>query len=189
MVRVMATAAWLAVVAISISCRPSAPPSDVFTPAHETFGAAVQDFFRARPVPRQPIEFPHNIHVTKAMLACTDFCHESVTNGPQAGLPTLNVCMVCHQSIATDKPLIMQMTALSDKGIDLNWQRVYGYPNASHVRFNHAPHVRAKLECAQCHGDVASQTVAGRNVDHSMGFCVNCHTERRAPNECVTCHY
>ena len=56
------------------------------------------------------------------------------------------------------------------------------------MRFNHAPHIRAKVECATCHGDVAKQTVAERIVDHSMGFCVNCHREKKASNDCLTCH-
>jgi len=57
------------------------------------------------------------------------------------------------------------------------------------VRFNHAPHVRAKVECATCHGDVAKQTVAERVVDHTMGFCVSCHQAKKASNDCLTCHY
>ena len=47
----------------------------------------------------------------------------------------------------------------------------------------------AKVECATCHGNVAAQTVAQRNVDHTMGFCVNCHNERKAPVDCLTCHF
>ena len=55
--------------------------------------------------------------------------------------------------------------------------------------FNHAPHIRAGVECATCHGDVARQTVAGRNVDLTMGFCVKCHKTRHASNDCLTCHF
>ena len=60
---------------------------------------------------------------------------------------------------------------MSEKGIDLAWQRVYGFSSVDHVRFNHAPHIRAKVECATCHGNVGEQTVAQRSVDHTMGFC------------------
>ena len=63
------------------------------------------------------------------------------------------------------------------KGIDLNWHRVYDYFPESHVRFEHAPHIRAKVECATCHGNQAEQTVARRAVNMDMGFCVNCHKE------------
>ncbi len=35
----------------------------VFTTAHASFGAALNDFLDRRPEPEQPIEFPHNMHV------------------------------------------------------------------------------------------------------------------------------
>jgi hypothetical protein len=162
--------------------------SPTFTSARPTFGAAVNDFFWVKSKPVQPIEFPHNIHIEKG-LTCLEYCHESVTKGPQAGLPSVNTCLICHAAIATDKPRIQQITQMSEKGIDLNWQRVYGYGHSAHVRFNHAPHIRASVECATCHGDIAHQTVAQRNVDLNMGYCVNCHREKNAPNDCLTCHY
>jgi hypothetical protein len=163
-------------------------PSPLFTTARESFGSAVNDFFWVKSKPQQPIEFPHNIHIEKG-VGCTEYCHESVTKGPRAGLPSVNTCMICHAAIAADKPRIQQITALQDKGLDLDWQRVYGYTQAAHVRFNHAPHIRANVECATCHGDVAHQTVAQRNVDLHMGFCVNCHRQKQAPNDCLTCHF
>ena len=148
--------------------------STLFTTARPTFGAAVNDFFWVKPNAVQPIEFPHNTHVEKG-LTCTEYCHESVTKGPQAGLPSVNTCMICHAAIATDKPRIQQITALQAKGQDLNWQRVFGYPPQQHVRFNHEPHIRAKVECSTCHGSIAEQTVAQPNVHLSMGACVTCH--------------
>jgi len=159
----------------------------VFTTARPTFGAALDDFLNRRPEAQQPIEFPHNIHVGKE-IAC-EVCHEGVATGPVAGLPSVKTCMICHESIATDRPRIQQITAMRDKGIDLAWQRVYGFSNDDHVRFNHAPHIRAKVECATCHGNVGEQTVAQRSVDHTMGFCVNCHNERKASVDCLTCHF
>ena len=80
---------------------------------------------------------------------------EYLTKGPVAGIPGVRTCMICHQAIATDRPLIKQVAALDEKGIDLPWRRVYGYPRESHVRFNHAPHIRANVECSTCHGDIA----------------------------------
>jgi cytochrome c7-like protein len=141
-----------------------------------------------RPIAVQPIEFPHNTHVAKK-VKCTEYCHESVTKGPIAGLPSVKTCMICHDAIATDKPRIQQIAKLSEEGRDLDWQRVYGYTQQAHVRFNHAPHIRANVDCATCHGNIAQQTVAQRTVDLSMGFCVNCHRQSNAPNDCLTCHY
>jgi hypothetical protein len=159
----------------------------VFTTARPTMAAAVNDFFNRRPVYEQPLDFPHNIHVGKG-VECA-FCHEGVETGPTAGIPGLRTCMICHDAIATDRPRIQEMAALRDKGLDLAWQRVYGFSAEDHVRFNHAPHIRAKVECATCHGNVAEGTVAQRTVDHTMGFCVNCHNERKASVDCLACHF
>ena len=160
---------------------------DVFTTARPSFGAAVSDFFGRLPEGEQPIEFPHNTHINMN-IGC-ETCHEGVMTGPVAGLPSVRTCMICHEAIATDRPRIQQITALRDKGIDLNWVRIYGYVREAHVKFNHAPHIRAKVECATCHGNIAEQTVAQRNVDLNMGFCVTCHRENNAPVDCLTCHF
>ena len=175
---------------------PAAPPgpllpgqtAGVFTTARPTMSAVVNDFLSRTPAPEQPIEFPHNVHVGKK-IACTEYCHESVTTGPVAGLPSVRTCMICHDAIAVDRPRIKQITAMRAQGLDLSWQRVYGYPAASHVKFNHAPHIRAKVECSTCHGNIAQQTVAQRNVDLNMGVCVTCHRENKAPTDCLTCHF
>ena len=182
-------------------CRllePSPPPypvaalpgqsTGVFSTANPTFGVAFRDFLGRRPEPVQPIEFPHNIHVGKE-IACTEYCHETVTMGPRAGLPSVNTCMICHTAIATDRPRIQTITKMQAEGRDLAWQRVFDYPEEVHVRFNHAPHIRAKVGCETCHGNIAQQTVAQRNVELTMGTCVNCHNERKAPTDCLTCHF
>ncbi len=160
----------------------------IFTTARPSLAAAANDYFWVKSNPVQPLDFPHNIHVEKG-IACTEYCHESVTKGPEAGLPSVNTCLICHAAIATDKPRIMKITADSEKGLDQAWQRVYGYTQAAHVKFNHAPHIRANVECSTCHGDIAHQTVAQRNVVLDMGDCVTCHREKKAPNDCLTCHY
>lgn len=159
----------------------------VFTTARPTVAAAVNDFFGRRAAPQQPLEFPHNIHVSKDIPCVT--CHEGVETGARAGIPGLRTCMVCHTAIATDRPRIQQITKMQDDGRDLAWQRVFGYTAEAHVRFNHAPHIRAKVECRTCHGDIGSQTVAQRNVELTMGTCVTCHREHNAPTDCLTCHF
>jgi len=179
----------LAAAAGVAACSPAPDPGKVFTTAHRSTGAAVRDFLDIRPTATQPIPFPHKTHIEKAMLTCTDYCHESVTKGPNAGLPSVKTCMICHDAIATDRPLIQKVTQYSKSGIDIPWQRVYGFSQEEHVRFNHAPHIRAKVDCTKCHGDVAHGTVAERNVNHTMGFCVDCHRENKASNDCLTCHY
>lgn len=170
----------------------SQPPSrwgtsPVFTPAHASAGAAIKDFFGSHPDPKQPFDFSHKIHLSKG-VQCTD-CHTGVEQGPVAGIPSINTCMICHSQIATDRPLIQQLTKLSEAKTDLQWQRVYDFPPQSHVRFDHAPHIRAKVECSTCHGNLAEQTVATRVVKLDMAYCVNCHKSKQASNDCLTCHY
>jgi hypothetical protein len=162
--------------------------SPVFTPARQSFGQALREFIGSHPVEvAQPFPFSHQIHLSKGAV-CTD-CHTAVEQGPLASLPSINTCMICHSQIATDRPLIQQITEMQAKGLDLNWNRVYNYFPESHVRFNHAPHIRAKVECSTCHGNQVEQTVARRAVDMDMAFCVNCHKTKQASNDCLTCHY
>jgi hypothetical protein len=160
----------------------------VLTTARPTLSAALDDFLVRRPPPVQPIEFPHNIHVGK-QIACTEYCHETVTTGPVAGLPSVRTCMLCHNAIATDRPRIKLITEMRKRGDDLAWQRVFDYPAPSHVKFNHAPHIRQKVACETCHGPIGQQTVAQRNVNLTMGVCVNCHKEKQASTDCLTCHF
>jgi hypothetical protein len=192
--RVLGVLLAIAVGALTaVGCSPVAssptPSATVFSPAHATVGDAMREFFTIRPTATQPIPFPHVTHIQKAMLTCTDYCHDSVTKGPVAGLPSVKTCMICHDAIATDKPLIQKVADYSKRGVDIPWQRVYGFTHEAHVRFDHSPHIRAKVDCATCHGDVAKGTVATRNVDHTMGFCVDCHRSKQASNDCLTCHY
>jgi hypothetical protein len=162
--------------------------SPVFTPARASFGQAFREFLGSRPTDvAQPFPFSHQIHLSKGAL-CTD-CHTGVEQGPRAGLPSVNTCMICHSQIAIDRPLIQQITEMQAKGLDLNWNRVYSYVPESHVRFEHAPHIRAKVECSTCHGNQVEQTVARRAVNMNMNFCVSCHQQRQASNDCLTCHY
>jgi hypothetical protein len=171
-----------------VDAPPAADPAEVFTPARSGPVSAARDFLGLLPPAVQPLEFPHDVHVAQG-LTCTDYCHESAAKSSVAGLPGIKTCMICHAAIATDRPRIQQLAALEAKGLDLAWQRVYGYTKEAHVRFDHAPHLRAKVDCSTCHGAIAQQTVAQRNVDLTMGFCVNCHAERKASNDCLTCHY
>ncbi len=69
------------------------------------------------------------------------------------------------------------------------WAKVNVIPDTAMVHFNHGAHARAGIECLTCHGDVASMTVAApvRNVA-DMGWCVECHRENDASDDCLACH-
>lgn len=161
--------------------------TSVFTPAHENVMQAVKEFFGMRPKPVQPIAFSHKVHLGEK-VPC-EMCHLGFSEGPQAGLPDIRVCMSCHGMIATDRPEVQKVRAYADRGEDIPWQRVYGFFPSAHLKFNHAPHIHAGVGCAKCHGDLAQQATAVRAVNHTMGFCLDCHREKKAPVDCLTCHY
>jgi Cytochrome c7 and related cytochrome c len=164
------------------------PIPPVFTPAHSTVGEALRHYLGIRSAPEQPIAFSHELHISEAGLAC-DFCHDSASVGPIARIPSIDLCMSCHLEVATDRSEIQLLTSYYDRSEEPPWQRVYGWPSEAHVRFNHAPHIRAEVGCTTCHGNLAAMATAERAVDHTMGFCVACHNDRQAPTDCLTCHY
>lgn len=161
--------------------------SGIFTPEHRSALSAIREYIGWREAPVQPIAFSHQLHLQKG-LQCV-ICHVGVDRGPDARIPSVNFCMTCHQTIATGKPAVQQLKSYRDLGEDVPWQRVYGFEPSAHVHFNHAPHIRAGLDCAGCHGNMNTQTVAVRKINHTMGFCMDCHRGKRASTDCVTCHY
>jgi hypothetical protein len=164
--------------------------SPTFSPAHASFGDAAKHFLNIKPKPQQPIDFPHKIHnFNEIGIECQD-CHSGVRTGPRAGIPSINVCMSCHEDIGDVKDARIQtLRDFAKRKEEIPWQRVYGFVEESHVRFNHSPHVRAGVECATCHGDLTTMTVAEKKVDHTMGFCISCHQQKGASNDCLVCHY
>ncbi len=165
----------------------SSTTSPVFTRGHSSVLEAIREFFDYRTPPQQPIAFTHRVHLAKG-LECSG-CHPGVKQGPDAGLPSVKLCMTCHLAIATDRPEIKKVAAYLARGEEIPWQPVYGYYPSAHVRFNHAPHIRAGVACATCHGDMTQQTVATRAVDLDMGYCLNCHKQKKASVDCTTCHF
>ena len=144
-------------------------------------------FFPASVLAAQPIQFPHNTHMTLG-LACID-CHTGADIGAAAGIPSVTKCMLCHAKLATNKPEVKKVIQYANEKQEIPWQRVYGFSNEAHVKFRHAPHYRAKIPCVSCHGDLTKETVATRAVDFTMGACLTCHRERNASQDCAACHY
>lgn len=159
----------------------------VFTPARASFADAFKEYVGWQPTPVQPIAFNHKIHLQNN-VECTS-CHEGVTQGPNAGIPSVSFCMACHQATAVDNPEIKKLTAYSDKGQEPPWQRVYWFYPERHVRFWHSPHIKAGVQCQECHGDLSKQTVAVRSKDLTMNFCLSCHRAKGVSVDCTTCHY
>lgn len=161
--------------------------SGIFTPAHETFLDAVKDYFLWQPTPVQPIAFNHRVHVEHD-LQCSS-CHAGVTQGPDAGIPSVALCMACHQVIAADHPEIKKLAAYAARGQEVPWEPVYWFYPSVHVKFWHEPHVRTGVACEECHGDIAKETVATKTKDLTMKFCLSCHNAKGVSVDCTTCHY
>ena len=136
---------------------------------------------------QQPLEFPHNKHVAKG-LECVD-CHITVDTAAQAGIPSVRKCMLCHRLISTRKPGVKQLQQYAKRGREIPWARVYSFEPEARVKFQHAPHIWAKIECKTCHGDVAAMTVVRPVVEHNMGTCLTCHRQHNASQDCAACHY
>jgi hypothetical protein len=143
---------------------------------------------RTQAAPQQPIAFNHELMV-QAGIPCL-YCHSGAMNSPVAGMPTVEKCMGCHKTIATDSPEIKKLLAYWASQQPVEWVRVNQLPRF--VYFSHEVHVvAAGLNCERCHGDVGHMTATYAPVDMNMGFCLSCHEQQ--PNaqqliDCVTCH-
>jgi hypothetical protein len=158
----------------------------VFRPARQPFIESVREYFQLQSTPMQPIAFNHRLHLQNGMQC--ESCHTGVTEGPDAGIPSVSFCMACHQEVATNNPEIKKLTAYSAKEQDIPWEPVYWFYPSEHVRFWHAPHIRAGVDCKECHGDMTQQTVAVRSKKLNMNFCISCHRAKGASADCTTCH-
>jgi hypothetical protein len=135
----------------------------------------------------QPIAFSHKQH-TAIGLDCLD-CHSSADTRAAATIPSVRKCILCHAKSASSKPEVKKLLAYSTNAREIPWERVYGFPSSALVKFQHSPHVRAKVVCGTCHGDMTQATTARLLVKHTMGTCLGCHRQNGASQDCATCHY
>jgi mono/diheme cytochrome c family protein len=152
--------------------------------------------------PEQPIYYSHKVHAGVNQINC-QYCHIGTYQGKQATLPSVNVCMNCHQAINEYKgdPLVRENGDIVDgtaeikklykyagftegqpwdatKAQPIEWIRIHNLPD--HVYFNHAQHVNAgQVACQQCHGEIQKMGEVKQFSDLSMGWCVNCHRETK----------
>jgi hypothetical protein len=133
----------------------------------------------------QPVAFSHRVHAGKIGLPC-NFCHTGVARGDDATIPSADFCLTCHRTIKTDSPEVAKLRIAAEKGKAIAWVPVYRVPDF--VFFGHAPHIKAGLHCAECHGPVETRDLLQQEISTSMNFCRDCHRRRGAPMECVACH-
>jgi hypothetical protein len=143
---------------------------------------------QGRAASEPPIEFNHQVMV-QAGIPCL-FCHTDATRSPAAGIPSVEKCMGCHDSIATGSPVIQTVADYWRRSEPIPWPRVNQLPRF--VYFSHRVHVVAGgLNCERCHGDVGQMAEAQPVVKMNMGWCLDCHSQQ--PNrdqlrDCIVCH-
>lgn len=129
--------------------------------------------------PNQPIKFSHKVHVKQNKIDC-NYCHTGVDNSQNAGIPSNNLCLNCHNVVREGSNSgmfeINKIHRAKETGEPIEWKKVHDLPD--HVFFSHATHVQnGNLDCAECHGQVEEMHIVEQVEDLSMGWCINCHRE------------
>jgi len=151
-------------------------------------------------MPVQPIHYSHKIHAGANQIECK-YCHSSARVSKHSGIPSLNVCMNCHQNIAEyngeeeiDKGYTKEFYTKEIKKLyaavgwdeenqvytgntePVKWIRIHNLPDF--VYFNHAQHVMVgEVKCQTCHGPVEEMEIMYQYSPLTMGWCINCHRE------------
>jgi cytochrome c553 len=144
------------------------------------FTAAINIGISQNYAPSQPIKFSHKIHVLENSIECL-FCHNTPEFSRESGIPTTNVCMICHNKITTGirtgRFEINKIIRSYKDNKPIEWIKVHNLPD--HVFFSHAQHVSVgKIKCQECHGNIEEMHVTRQYSTLSMGWCVNCHKEK-----------
>lgn len=135
--------------------------------------------------PGQPLGYSHYLHIEKVALQCQK-CHRYTDTAPNAGIPAMQVCMDCHKTAVVDRPEVKKLLDYWDKKEPIPWAKVHNLP--WHVYFTHKRHIKAGIECTQCHGEVKAMGTVRQVRSLEMGWCVTCHRENNAPTDCLVCH-
>lgn len=135
--------------------------------------------------PEQPLPFNHKIHAGDNKIDCR-YCHTSVETSAHASVPPTATCMNCHGIVAQKVSDVKWLQKQYKDEQPIQWIKVHDQPDF--VYFNHSRHISRGVDCSRCHGNVAEMVKVKQVESLNMGFCVNCHRENNAPNDCSTCH-
>lgn len=142
--------------------------------------------------PVQPIKFSHQLHAGVNKIDC-QYCHSGAALSKNATIPSLNVCMNCHNYVtASEKydgktsPEIMKIYAALDYNEDtkqygtntkpVEWIRIHNLPDLAY--FNHSQHVSvAGIECQKCHGPIQTMEEVYQYSPLTMKWCIDCHRQ------------
>jgi len=133
----------------------------------------------------QPIAYSHRLHAGDLQIQCA-YCHSGAKRSAMAGVPAVGVCTGCHRWVKDKTPEMKKVDDYERRQQPIFWKRINQLDD--YVYFSHKRHVSAGLECQGCHGPVKTMERVQRIEKLTMGWCVTCHEQRRAPLDCSTCH-
>ncbi|MEJ7778334.1 MAG: cytochrome c3 family protein [Daejeonella sp.] len=142
--------------------------------------------------PVQPIKFSHQLHAGLNKIDC-QYCHSGAFTSKNASIPSLNVCMNCHNYVTASEKYDGKTSPEIQKiyhALDYNettkqygtntkpveWIRIHNLPDLAY--FNHSQHVSvAGIECQKCHGPIQTMEEIYQYAPLTMKWCINCHKE------------
>jgi hypothetical protein len=135
--------------------------------------------------PVQPIPYSHKKHLSLG-LDCKD-CHTNPGPGKLMTFPETSKCMLCHVTVAKNKPAIQKLAAYAKSKQAVPWVRVYAVLPG--VAWNHRAHLEAGVKCETCHGQVREMEAMSEVTSvTTMYGCLHCHEMNQAKAACDTCH-
>jgi hypothetical protein len=150
------------------------------------------------PGPVQPIPFSHKLHAGDFQIQCL-YCHTGTDKSRMAGVPSVELCMGCHAQFGQDLEGVQTLKKYWDEKKPIPWVQIHRVPE--HVKFRHNRHVQAGVACQRCHGPVEQMDKLALTSDTiwwpwllpsaklEMGWCIDCHRNNQASQDCLTCHY
>ena len=127
------------------------------------------------------IKFDHKLHVADAGVKCED-CHSGVTKSVSSKdnlLPKKKDCESCHD--------VKDQTKCNLCHYDKPYKKLK--PTDRQLNFSHKQHISGK-QCTDCHKDLDKVKLSKESAAGfpSMESCYSCHNNKKAPNDCESCH-
>jgi hypothetical protein len=134
----------------------------------------------------QPVPFSHKHHVGDDGIDCR-YCHTTVAESSEAGMPSTHTCMTCHSQLWTGAAVLAPVRESLATGQPIRWNRVAETPDF--VFFRHSIHIERGVPCVTCHGRVDRMPLLYRAQAFQMQWCLDCHRDpapHLRPPEMVT---
>jgi len=131
----------------------------------------------------------HVFKVKTVGLDCA-VCHSpSEKNARLMAFPTMDTCSPCHADAVdmgkgTDQCILCHSNADYSSKVRKDQVLMPG------IKFEHARHADAKVECLSCHKIFDKTGVQGDEMLPAMNTCMSCHQAKKVKQglDCATCH-